>query len=400
MLVLPDELHCLYTELVTPDGQLLFYNKYAGYITLEKPKSVKLPSGGILADEMGLGKTVEVLACLLANQRPLSDWSKAEESGDLQQESVFNDNEEKYENGTLHPNRCEQQDTGSATVNNIRGENICDLPLKKTNTQDLLLPDMDTVASEQATSLYDGDENSAIKTEEPDRLTEIQLVDLRMECDVAANVLISASGEISMGGDSNSSSGIKGLGNCVPKSSENSIVNFEESSGIDVENSNSNTHETLVTSEGTGKHADKGSDCILGSNVSQGLLHSDIVSNIDNFEIDDDDDDWGNTVKAENSKDRKQRNQCKIKSVQKRKEGYGKVVVKKGTVCKYRNKRARVIVAIKEKRTFTDPVEETIEEVISKFCYDNGRVKYKKGKYRKVSLCREVACFAKMYGNL
>jgi hypothetical protein len=396
VLSLPDELHCLYTELMTPDGQLLFYNKYAGYITLEKPKSVKLPSGGILADEMGLGKTVEVLACLLANQRPPSDWSKDEENGDLKQESVFNASEEKYENG-------EQQDTGSATVNNIQVENVCDLPCKKTNTQDLLMPDLNTVATEQSTRLYDDDdENSAIKTEEPDRLTEIQLVDLKMECDVAANVLISTCGEISMGGDSNSSSGIRGLGNCVPKSSENTVVNFEVSSGIGVENSNSNTHETLFTSEGPGKHVDEGSDCILGSNVSQGFLHSDIVNNIDNFEIDDDDDDddWGNTVKAENIKDRKRRNQCKIKPVQDRKERSGKVVVEKGTVCKYRNKRARVIVAIKEKKTFADPVEETIEEVISKFCYDNGRVKYKKGKYRKVSLCSGVACYAKMYGNL
>ena len=30
-------------------------------------------SGGILADEMGLGKTLEILACILINQRPQSE---------------------------------------------------------------------------------------------------------------------------------------------------------------------------------------------------------------------------------------------------------------------------------------------------------------------------------------
>jgi SNF2 family N-terminal domain. len=399
VLSIPDELHCLYTELVTPDGQLLFYNKYAGYLTLEKPKSVKLPSGGILADEMGLGKTVEVLACLLANQRPPSDWSKDEENGDLKQESVFNANEEKSENSTWYPNHHEQQVTGSATVNSIQRESICDLPYKNTSTQDLLLPDVDTVVTEQSTSLYAGDKNSAIKTEEPDRVTEIQLVDLRMECDVAANVLISTCGEISLGGDSNSSSGIRGIGTCFQKSNENTVVNSEVSSGVDIENSNSNTHETCVTSEGASKQVDKGSDCIQGTNVSQDLLHSDIVNNIHNFEIDSDEDDWGNFVKAENIKGCTRRNQCKIKPVQERKERCRKVVVKKETLCKYRNKRTRIIVAIKEKKTFSDPVEETIEEVISKFCYDSGRVKYKKGKYRKVSSCSGLACYSKMYGN-
>jgi hypothetical protein len=371
---------------VTPDGQLFFYNKYAGYITLEKPKSVKLPSGGILADEMGLGKTVEVLACLLVNQRPPGDWSKDKENGDLKQESVLNVNEEKYENGTYHPNHCEQQDAGSVTVNSIQAENVCDLLCKETSTQDFLLPDKNTVTTEQSASLCTDNESSAIKTEEPDRLTEIQLVDLRMECDVAANVLISTCGEISLGGDSNSNSGIRDLGNCGQKSSENTvIVNSEVSLGIDVENSTSNIHETPVTSECTGKRFDKGSDCIRGSNVSQGSVHSDIINNIDNFEIDSDEDDWGIFVKADNIKGCKRRNQCTIKPVQERKERCRKVVVKKGTVCKYRSKRARIIVAIKEKKTFTDPIEETIEEVISKFCYDNGRVKYKKGKYRKVS---------------
>lgn len=33
------------------------------------PWHITLPPGGILADEMGLGKTVELLACILGNQK-------------------------------------------------------------------------------------------------------------------------------------------------------------------------------------------------------------------------------------------------------------------------------------------------------------------------------------------
>lgn len=373
-----------------PDGQLLFYNKYAGYITLEKPKSVKLPTGGILADEMGLGKTVEVLACLLANQRPASDWKTVEQNSDLKQESPLNANEEKHkneaENITWRHNHYEQQGTRSETIsiNNMQGENVCGLSCKKSNIHDLLLSDMSTTATGQSGSLYIGDENAAIKTEVPDGPAEIQLVDLGMECDVAANVLISTSGEIYMGGDSNSCNGIRALENCGGKSSKNPAVvhNSETSSGIDVENSNSNTCETPLTNKGTGKYFDKCSDSILGKNGSP--LNSDIVNNIGNFEISSEDDDLGNTMKLRKFKDSTRRKRCKIKTVQEKKEMYRKVVVRKGAICKHKNKRTRTIQGAKKKKTVSDSVEETIEEVISKFCYGNGTVECRKGNYRKV----------------
>ncbi|XP_021928095.1 E3 ubiquitin-protein ligase SHPRH isoform X2 [Zootermopsis nevadensis] len=384
-----DELHCLYTELVTPDGQLLFYNRYAGYITVEKPKSVKLPTGGILADEMGLGKTVEVLACLLANQRPVSDWKKVEQNSDLKQESILNANEEKYknevENITWHHKDYEQQGTKSE-----KGENVCDLSCKKSNIQDLLLSDMSTTVTGQSGSLYVDDKNDTIQSEEPNRLAEIQLVDLRMECDVAANVLISTCGEISLGGDSNSYGGIRTLENCSIKSSKSTAVvhNSENSSGIGVENSNSNTCKTPLTSECTRKYFDKINDSILGKNVSP--PDSDIVNNIGNFEISSEDD-LGNTMKLRKFKDRTRRKRCKIKPVQEKKEIYQKVDVRKGSVCKYKNKRKRVIQGAQKKKTVSDSVEETIEEVISKFCYGNGTVEYRKGVYRKVNSWREAS---------
>ncbi|XP_049765054.1 E3 ubiquitin-protein ligase SHPRH [Schistocerca cancellata] len=68
-----DDLHCLYTEIKNSIGEELFYNRFSGEIRKEKPLADVLPTGGILADEMGLGKTVEVLACILANVRPLED---------------------------------------------------------------------------------------------------------------------------------------------------------------------------------------------------------------------------------------------------------------------------------------------------------------------------------------
>jgi hypothetical protein len=382
-----DELHCLYTELVTPNGQLVFYNKYAGYITMEKPKSVELPSGGILADEMGLGKTVEVLACLLANQRPASDWKKAEQNSNLKQESPCNAFEEKRENEVENVSWCsnhyEQQDARSETtsINNIQEENVCGSSCKNSNIQDLLLSDVSTSATEQSSNLCT-DKNAAMKTEESGRPAEIQLVDLSMECDVAANVLISACGEISMGGDSNSCSGLRALVNCSVESCKSPAVhNSETSSGIDVENSNSNTCVTPLTSEGTGKCFDKSNDSVLGKNVS--AINSDIGSNLDNFELSTDDD-LENTVKLRKFKNSAGRKQRKVKTVQEKKEIYKKMVVRKGAVCKYKNRRTRIIRGAMKKKTVSDSVEETIEEVISKFCYGSGRVEYKKGNYRKV----------------
>lgn len=69
----PTELHPLYIEITLPTGENVYYNKYIGNFTKSKPLVKPPPTGGILADEMGLGKTVEVLACVMANQRYKDD---------------------------------------------------------------------------------------------------------------------------------------------------------------------------------------------------------------------------------------------------------------------------------------------------------------------------------------
>lgn len=62
-----DNLHPLYMPVVLKSGLEIYYDKFNGYVTLEKPVQENLTKGGILADEMGLGKTVEVLALILMN---------------------------------------------------------------------------------------------------------------------------------------------------------------------------------------------------------------------------------------------------------------------------------------------------------------------------------------------
>lgn len=47
--------------------------------------------GGILAESMGLGKTVEVLACILANPRPLEDYSQPNQTSLAKRKLVFDD---------------------------------------------------------------------------------------------------------------------------------------------------------------------------------------------------------------------------------------------------------------------------------------------------------------------
>lgn len=51
----------------------MFYNPFSGNVSFHPEFSPPYVSGGILADEMGLGKTVELLACILAHQKPTSD---------------------------------------------------------------------------------------------------------------------------------------------------------------------------------------------------------------------------------------------------------------------------------------------------------------------------------------
>jgi hypothetical protein len=328
---------------MTADGQLLYYNKYAGYVTMEKPKSVKLPSGGILADEMGLGKTVEVLACLLANQRPASDWKTEEKNGDLKQESSLNDNEEKCENVAI-------------SADHKQDENVDDLSL--------LLSE----SAGEATGRCVGDGSTAIQTGKGEGPDEIQLVDLGMECDVAANVSISACGEMLVGGDSNSCNGIRALENCGGKSSD---ANPETSAGVDVGNS-SNIHEAPLTTDGTGKFLGKSPDNILGNGVGQESLRSDIANDVDS---NDDDDESEYFMKLRKFKGRKK---CKVRR-------YRKAVGKKGGIRKHKKKRTRIIRTRNgKKKKKTGSIEETIEQVISRFCYGNGKVEYRKGKYRKV----------------
>ncbi|GJQ74764.1 hypothetical protein Trydic_g21610 [Trypoxylus dichotomus] len=66
-LVENEMLHPLYEEVVLKSGVKIYFDKYTGYIDLDKPMAMSLRTGGILADEMGLGKTVEVLACMLSH---------------------------------------------------------------------------------------------------------------------------------------------------------------------------------------------------------------------------------------------------------------------------------------------------------------------------------------------
>ena len=80
-----DNLHELYSKVTNKLGQTIYYHKYYGLYSLEKPLKLKSENGGILADEMGLGKTVEILALISINQ--CKDY-KSDENGI---QSILND---------------------------------------------------------------------------------------------------------------------------------------------------------------------------------------------------------------------------------------------------------------------------------------------------------------------
>ncbi|NWT92639.1 SHPRH ligase, partial [Urocynchramus pylzowi] len=63
-------LHFLWREVITLDGEKIYYNPFTGCIIREYPTAGPQWPGGILADEMGLGKTVEVLALILNHTGP------------------------------------------------------------------------------------------------------------------------------------------------------------------------------------------------------------------------------------------------------------------------------------------------------------------------------------------
>eukprot|EP00743_Colponemidia_sp_Colp-15_P012322 GILK01013989.1.p1 GENE.GILK01013989.1~~GILK01013989.1.p1 ORF type:complete len:1573 (-),score=378.23 GILK01013989.1:49-4446(-) len=64
------DLHPLWTERYDVNGNLFYYNRYSGQVSLQRFTYPKDVLGGILADEMGLGKTIETLALILSHRAP------------------------------------------------------------------------------------------------------------------------------------------------------------------------------------------------------------------------------------------------------------------------------------------------------------------------------------------
>ncbi|PIA38536.1 hypothetical protein AQUCO_02700026v1 [Aquilegia coerulea] len=69
---------CVPMNFLYSDSRM-FYNPFSGSVSLHPESSTPYTSGGILADEMGLGKTVELLACIFAHRKSMSEGTPISE---------------------------------------------------------------------------------------------------------------------------------------------------------------------------------------------------------------------------------------------------------------------------------------------------------------------------------
>ncbi|KAL5711464.1 RING-type E3 ubiquitin transferase [Ranunculus cassubicifolius] len=65
---------CVPVNFLQTDSRM-FYNPFSGSVSMHPESIESHVSGGILADEMGLGKTVELLACVFAHRKSISEGS-------------------------------------------------------------------------------------------------------------------------------------------------------------------------------------------------------------------------------------------------------------------------------------------------------------------------------------
>ena len=327
--------------MTTLDGQKLYYNKYAGYITSEKPTAVPLPTGGILADEMGLGKTVEVLACLLANPRPASDFE--EKKKEVKEEPEHNSSEEEPKSSELQ-NTTEDTNDPDVKIkiifNTVKNENTVGLPT-------------DTSISNSA--------NDSFMTENTgDCQEELQIVE--MKSDVAANVMVSCDDSYDV--ETSSICNTKPIKDCAKNSSILSSTSSQSPC-------NDSGYQNSLTSD------------ILHDIENYGL-DSDECVDFNDEDDDPNDEDWGNSrnLKFNTPKEGKRRTSYRNRRYE-RKDINTDANHDENRKCV---KRKAQKVHKKYKRKQRDSIEGTIEEVITKYCGGKNESKGRRGKFREVSL--------------
>ncbi|PSN49431.1 hypothetical protein C0J52_06590 [Blattella germanica] len=368
-----DTLHCLYMHLELPDGQPLYYNKYAGYITLEKPTSIPLPTGGILADEMGLGKTVEVLACLLANQRPASDFKTVENNENSNGIKEENDSEP---NVKIELNKL----TLDGSHANVKPETV-NLTEENISTSNENVSTESNVKEQPKVDCVDN-ECFNIMSEE---CSEVQEVDYSMECDVAANVMVSCND-----GDSNSTNSVKMVDN---SDSKNRVIESGCNSLIDSGNNSSNTNLSVNNSVNRSSDNnvekspkdDSGYHNSFGSAIMYDLENYRFSDEDESEEDDPNDEDWQTCIKFERLKDSGQRKKYKVRSVRGKKDAF-KSVDTKDTFKIHKRTRAKQKTVQK-----IDLIEATIEEVIAKFCGGKSSSRNRRTKIKEVSSWRAAS---------